>query len=72
LRKKSVPEILYKQTKLRGLTELQKGLGKKNMEAFLGPFITYNAGKPTLVDESDRRPALSRGDDFDDDFDLLG
>lgn len=73
LQRKGIPEILYKNVtvKLHGLTNLQKGLGKKNMEAYLGKLIVYSPGKPTLVDETDARPALSTASDFDDEYDDL-
>lgn len=43
-------------TKLKGLTELQKLLGKKKFEEILGAFIEKPKGEPTLVPESDKRP----------------
>lgn len=40
------------------LTEMQKLLGKKEFEKILGKFIVKPKGKPTLVPESDKRPAI--------------
>lgn len=70
LAEKGVPDILYKNTtvKLHGLTNLRKALGKENMDKWLGPLIEYSPGKPTLVDESDKRPALSTAEDFNDGY----
>lgn len=53
--------------KIKGITDLEKLLGKKNFESLLGPYIEKPPGKPTLVPESDRRPELvpdSAADDF--------
>jgi hypothetical protein len=44
---------------LVGITELEKLLGKAEFEHVLGGYITKPPGKPTLVPESDNRPAIS-------------
>lgn len=44
--------------KVLGLTEMQKLLGKKKFDELLGGLIEKPQGKPTLVPESDRRPAI--------------
>ena len=46
-------------TKLKGLTELQKVLGKKKFEELLEPYIVKPQGEPTLVPESDKRPEIN-------------
>jgi hypothetical protein len=52
--------------KLKGITDLEKLLGKKMFEQLLGPYIMKPPGKPTLVSETDKRPELnSAADDFD-------
>ena len=61
---------IYKQS-LRGITELTKMLGKKRFEDLLGSFLEKPAGKPVLVPESDRRPALEMKASPDDDFTAL-
>ncbi len=48
----------YEQ-KLLGITEMQKMLGKAKFENILGGLITKPQGKPTLVPESDKRPAIN-------------
>ena len=47
-------------TKLKGLTELQKLLGKKKFDEVLGEFIEKPRGEPTLVPENDKRPEYSQ------------
>jgi len=47
------------EKKLLGLTEMQKRLGKTKFEEILGSLIIRPQGKPTLVPESDKRPAIS-------------
>lgn len=44
--------------KLKTITVLEKQLGKKRFTAPLGDLVVKLAGKPTLVPESDKRPAL--------------
>ncbi len=42
-------------------------LGKKKFEEILGGLVAKPPGKPALVPESDKRPALNTAkDDFDD------
>ena len=47
------------EKKLLGLTEMQKRLGKTKFEEIVGNLIIRPQGKPTLVPESDKRPAIS-------------
>lgn len=44
--------------KLKTITALEKQLGKKHFTTLLGDLVVKPAGKPTLVPESDKRPAL--------------
>lgn len=46
----------FTNTKLKGLTDLQKLLGKRKFEEILGAYIEKPKGDPTLVPESDKRP----------------
>lgn len=41
------------------ITEMERYMGKKNFQAVLGGLIIKPPGKPTLVPESDKRPAIS-------------
>ena len=44
--------------KVLGVTAMQKLLGKTRFEELLSAFIEKPQGKPTLVPESDKRPAM--------------
>lgn len=46
------------EKKLLGITAMTKMLGKKQFQDVLGDLVHKPAGKPTLVPESDKRPAL--------------
>jgi hypothetical protein len=48
----------YLNIKLKGLTDITKLLGSTKFNTLLSPFIVKPQGKPTLVPESDKRPAL--------------
>lgn len=62
---------IYKPRTLRGLTELERQIGKRQLAEIIGDFITKPAGKPTLVPASDKRPeigsAARAAEDFADD-----
>ena len=45
--------------KVLGITAMQKLLGKSRFEEILAGYIEKPAGKPTLVPESDKRPAMT-------------
>lgn len=48
--------------KLKTITALEKQLGKQRFAELLGDLVVKPAGKPALVPESDKRPALTLGD----------
>ena len=53
------------ERKVLGITAMTALLGKKKFEELLGGMITKPPGKPTLVPNSDKRPALNTAkDDF--------
>ena len=47
------------EKKLLGITAMTSLLGKKRFEELLNGFITKPPGKPTLVPDTDKRPALN-------------
>lgn len=52
-------KLLYKPKELNSLTQLEKDLGKKAVGDLLKDYIEKPQGKPTLVPESDKRPAIN-------------
>ena len=55
------------EKKLLGITAMTSLLGKKKFEELLGGLVAKPPGKPALVPESDKRPALNTAkDDFND------
>jgi hypothetical protein len=45
--------------KLKGITAMEKALGKAKFAELLGGLVEKPQGKPTLVPESDKRPAMN-------------
>ena len=57
------------ERKVLGITVMQKMLGKTRFEELLAPYIEKPQGKPTLVPESDKRPAMNTAkNDFMEEF----
>lgn len=52
-----------KPMELRSITDLEKLVGKKKFGTLCAAFITKPQGKPTLVPETDKRPAFNAADD---------
>lgn len=53
------------EKKILGITAMTSLLGKKKFEELLAGFITKPPGKPTLVTDTDKRPAMNTAkDDF--------
>ncbi|MFY9282842.1 MAG: DUF2800 domain-containing protein [Miniphocaeibacter sp.] len=51
--------------KIRGITAMEKALGKSRFSELLSQLLEKPKGKPTLVPESDKRPAINTAaDDF--------
>ncbi|WAX17835.1 hypothetical protein PM708P2_00025 [Parabacteroides phage PM708P2] len=55
-------------TSLKGITDLERMLGKKAFAVKLGDYVKKVAGKPTLVPEADHREAIAP---VEDDFEVL-
>ena len=57
------------ERKVLGITAMQKMLGKARFEELLAPYIEKPQGKPTLMPESDKRPAMNTAkNDFMEEF----
>jgi hypothetical protein len=54
-----VPESVIYERSLLGITAMEKAIGKKVFAEVLNEFIVKPSGKPTLVPEGDKRPALA-------------
>ena len=66
------PDSYFKTPELKTITDLEKMLTKKGFNAILGDLVIKPEGKPTLVEISDSRPALSKaGNDFKDIIDNI-
>ena len=60
-------EDIYKPRSLKGITDMQKLLGKKNFDSLLDGLVAKPQGKPALVPESDKRPEWhATVDEFED------
>lgn len=59
---------IYKPKALLGITAMEKLLGKHKMETLIAPYITKPPGAPTLVPETDKRPAINTADQAAADF----
>lgn len=54
----TLEEMLYEKKPLT-LAQVEKMIGKKDFQEAVGEFIEKKAGKPTLVEESDKREAIT-------------
>jgi len=64
------PEVLM-ETKLLSISKLEMRVGKKTLADRLGELIIKPPGKPTLVPESDKRPAVGV-ETAQSEFDVIG
>ena len=66
LKEAGIPEAIMYERNLLGITAMTEALGKKKFTELLGDLVVKPAGKPTLVPEEDKRPAItsSASDDF--------
>jgi hypothetical protein len=62
-------ESFLKPVTLKSITELEKLVGKKKFAELMADVLIKPPGKPTLVDESDKRPAMDLSTVKDSDFD---
>lgn len=54
-----IPEEVMYERKALTLAALEKVVGKKEFAELAGSYVVKSPGKPTLVKESDKRPAIS-------------
>lgn len=56
LMENGIPEAIIYERKVLGITAMEKAITKKVFTSLLSELIVKPQGKPTLVDESDKRP----------------
>ncbi len=54
-----INEAILWEKKPLTLAQVEKVVGKKDFEAAVGGMVVWNPGKPALVKESDKRPAIT-------------
>lgn len=62
------PDQIYKPKALNTITAIEKLMGKKRFLEVLGDAVIKPQGQPTLVPETDKRPAISSAQSAADDF----
>lgn len=55
------PEPYFLESKLRGITELEKNIGKATFSPIGEPYIDKTRGAPTIAPDTDPRPEYSEG-----------
>lgn len=68
LRERGFTDEAIFEKKLLAVTKMEKSISKKTFDELLNPFIVKPPGKPTLVPESDKRPALNSLASAEEDF----
>ena len=63
-------ELLYERKYLT-LAQIEKVIGKKDFNNLVGNLIVMNAGKPTLVEASDKREAITNRIKAEDEFSVV-
>lgn len=59
LQDSGIPEEILWERKPLTLAQVEKAVGKKEFEELVGSMVVKNPGKPALVEESDKRPAIT-------------
>lgn len=59
LQKRGIPEALLWEKRPLTLAQVEKTVGKKDFNEYVGSYVVKNPGKPTLVKESDKREAIT-------------
>ena len=56
------PEDYFKPSELKGISDLEKLMGKKSFATLLGPYVVKPQGKPALAPIDDPRPEYSQAE----------
>lgn len=59
LQERGIPETILWERKPLTLAQVEKAVGKKEFESFVGDMVIKRPGKPTLVEQLDQRPAIT-------------
>ena len=57
------PRAITTETRVLGISAMEKAVGKKKLTEICGDLIIKPQGKPTLVPESDKRPAMNSAEE---------
>jgi len=68
LKDSGIPEEIMFERSLLGIPAMESAIGKKKFTELLGDLIVKPSGKPTLVPEGDKRPALALAASAAEDF----
>ena len=66
-----IAEELLFERKYLTLAQMEKTVGKKEFNSLVGDLIVMNVGKPTLVDASDKREAITNKIKAEDEFSVV-
>lgn len=71
LKENGIAEELLYERKYLTLAQMEKVIGKKDFNNLVGNLIVMNAGKPTLVEASDKREAITNKIKAEDEFSVV-
>ena len=71
LKENGIAEELLYERKYLTLAQMEKVIGKKDFNNLVGNLIVMNVGKPTLVDASDKREAITNKIKAEDEFSVV-
>ena len=71
LKENGIAEELLYERKYLTLAQMEKVIGKKDFNNLVGNLIVMNVGKPTLVDASDKREAITNRIKAEDEFSVV-
>ena len=71
LKENGIAEELLYERKYLTLAQIEKVIGKKDFNNLVGNLVVMNAGKPTLVEASDKREAITNKIKAEDEFSVV-